>query len=1093
MFSINRQAILGSATKAPVLASGANFSPGSSGFNIGGTVIQSDFNFSILDGFIDINNKDVMYRTFREIYMLDAVTGPAIDQLSSLPWSSYGIIGVEDPRILQTYGDCLSELNLVRLMTYLSTCYLVLGVAVGSLVFDKTRGIFSDCILYNPDSCEITPIPMAGYDPKVDLKVSKEMQKFLASKDERDIEAMKEIPLELQQQLRGGTIPLEPLTTIILNRSALPGIQTLSYLSRILPIWLVEKALTRGTLIASTRRQRSVLHVTCLTGDTLIDKDGGLVRLDSIVPHKRGELSPGTAVDVDFSTIGFNGKRVNVNKWIYQGKKPVYEITTKSGYKIKATANHKFVTLCDESVRYTFKRLDELQKGDFLAISDKNDEKISQYKLNIDKDKLYSDSPYEWNSSRISIPSHMTPELAYFIGMLLSDGCILDKRVIISGISRKHLEYLNSIIENIFGISGIVFKRYSKGTKVKLPDRYTTNTKSLYNLHINSVAFIRFLQQIGLHTGIELKKFIRGHKLSYRINKGSNYAKPSHVKHIPYSILEADRKTQIAFLAGYIDGDGTVQLTSSKQYNKFRLLITSTSILMLQNIQILLAHLGLKAHVSYNRVTIVFSSYNLPKLYKELLEFLFLKRKRVDIDKFNVNINGDSCGIPIPSIINEIDSHYVGRVPGSKQYIFRNDENEDVVVNYWGNVAYGLFICRPTKFMLYKHYEQGVYKEVLDKIKEISYSFKNRLERHLNNAVLYDEIVSIRKIGVKDVYDISIDTSEGDKPVFVANGIMVHNCGSDEWEPTDEQYQSIANLFANSDRDPQGSIVVTRPDINVSEIRSPTDFWGISNERDVFTQMKLRALGLNDSWGTDSNYSVQENSMTMFLENMNNFRNNLTRNVLYDKVFLLLAKYHSFRRRTKVELQHHVRYDSSSHHAARNEEMYKRAVITGSRNLAEAATYVIPELKWTKELEPRGNSTVLGILQTAKDLGMPLPISLISTYAGVPITTLLDSLKQDIEHRKQIKKYNDEVAKLTPKEDEGGGGMFGSVHGKDNIKLHKLTSRVQRAKDIASIKDSGMLKTYLYKNMAPDVSMNPTQAKQIINFANSIKPGTISI
>lgn len=719
MFNINRQAILGSA-RTSVLASGTSFSPGTSGFNVSGTIVHSDFNFSLLDGFIDINNKDVMYKTFREMYMLDAVTGPAIDQLSSLPWSSYSIIGVEDPNVLRIYGDCLSELNLIRLMTYLSTCYLVLGIAIGSLVFDKSRGIFSDCILYNPDLCQVTPIPMVGYDPKIDLKISKEMRKFLASKDVRDIEALKEIPLELQQQLRSGSIPLEPITTLILNRSSLPGIETLSYLSRVLPIWLVEKALTRGTLLASTRRQRSVLHVTCLTGDTLIDIDGKLSRLDSFKGN-----TPGIPVDVDFTTLGFN-KRVKVNKWIYQGEKQVFRLTTKSGYSIKATADHKFLTV-GNSLRINFKQLSELGNNDYLVVSDK-----------------------------------------------------------------------------------------------------------------------------------------------------------------------------------------------------------------------------------------------------------------------------------------------------------------------------------------------------------------------------YDKIQSIEKLGIEKTYDISIDTSEGDKPVFVANGIMVHNCGSDEWEPTDEQYQQLGQLIANSDRDPQGAVIVTRPDVSISEFRSPTDFWGISNERDGFTQLKLRALGLNDSWGTDSNYSVQENSMTMFLENINNFRNNLTKSVIYDKIFLLLAKYHGFRRRTKAELQHNVRYSDTSNHAAINESIYKRAVITGSRNLAESATYIIPELKWSKSLEPRGDSAFLGILQSAKELGLPVPIALVSACAGIPINTLIDSLKQDISYRKEIKTYNDELAKLQPKEDDGGG-MFGSVKGKDNIIMHNLRTQVQTAKDIAKIKDTNMLKTYLYKNMPPNVSITSNEAKQILNFANSIKPGIVAL
>lgn len=579
MFSLNRQAMLGSSfSKAPITASAVSSisSQSSSGFSAGGTIIQQDFSFSLLDGFLNYKDQSVLYKMFREIYMLDAVCGPAIDQLSSLPWSSYSLLGIQDNAVLDLYHTCLSELNLVRLMTSMSCSYLVLGTVIGSLVFDKSRGIFSDCILYNPDDCELTPIPMIGYDPKVNVKVSKEMKTFLTSKDVRDAEARKEISEDLLKLLQSGkSIALEPLSTIVLSRSMLPGVQNLSYLSRILPIWIVEKALTRGTILASTQRQRGILHITM---------------------------------------------------------------------------------------------------------------------------------------------------------------------------------------------------------------------------------------------------------------------------------------------------------------------------------------------------------------------------------------------------------------------------------------------------------------------------------------------------------------------------------GSDEWDPTEDQQQAVAMMFANANRDPQGAIVVTRPDVNTSEIRSGSDFWSVTNERDGFTNVKLRALGLSESFGADTNYNSGDNSMTMFLENLRSFRESLTRSVLYDKVFLLLAKYHGFRKRTQAEIKHNVRYDTTSNHAARDEKTYKKAQVLGSRNMAEASSFQIPEIKWTKELQARGDSNALSLLQTAKELGLPLPISVIATYAGLPMPVLMDMLKEDVEARKKIKEYNDAVAKFKPKEEEGEGGVFGS-----SMYAKLRHSPVIPAKELAKVTDKDSLLSYLKYNMPPDVKITSVQAKQILKQANAIKPGLVKI
>jgi hypothetical protein len=42
-----------------------------------------------------------------------------------------------------------------------------------------------------------------------------------------------------------------------------------------------------------------------------------------------------------------------------------------------------------------------------------------------------------------------------------------------------------------------------------------------------------------------------------------------------------------------------------------------------------------------------------------------------------------------------------------------------------------------------------------------------------NNDYIYMDIINIHKIGTKNVYDITVDKLES----FIANGIIVHNCG----------------------------------------------------------------------------------------------------------------------------------------------------------------------------------------------------------------------------------------------------------------------------------------------------------------------------
>lgn len=262
MFSLNRTLITGNSQRVPVTGSTVGGAAGGGNFSTGATLLNTDYNYPLLTDFINVKDPKALNSIFREIYTLDPVCGPSIDMLAQLPWSEYDLMGVDDPKVKQIYEDSLNELDFRGLMTLITTSYYVLGNCIGSLIFDSSRGIFTDCLFHDPDFCEITPIPMVGYDPKIDVKLSDETVKFLKSKDKRDLEALSEIgPDMLKKLTAGGKIELEPISTLYVSRRSIPGIDTLSYLYRVVPIWIMEKALMRGTIMAANRRQRGILHI----------------------------------------------------------------------------------------------------------------------------------------------------------------------------------------------------------------------------------------------------------------------------------------------------------------------------------------------------------------------------------------------------------------------------------------------------------------------------------------------------------------------------------------------------------------------------------------------------------------------------------------------------------------------------------------------------------------------------------------------------------------------------------------------------------------------------------------------------------------
>lgn len=96
----------------------------------------------------------------------------------------------------------------------------------------------------------------------------------------------------------------------------------------------------------------------CLTGDTLITlTDGQRVRIDSLVDQS------------GFSVFSLNietGKleKSTVSNAFCTGTKQVYRLTTRLGRTVRATANHKFLTIDG------WKRLDELQPGEQIVGSE---------------------------------------------------------------------------------------------------------------------------------------------------------------------------------------------------------------------------------------------------------------------------------------------------------------------------------------------------------------------------------------------------------------------------------------------------------------------------------------------------------------------------------------------------------------------------------------------------------------------------------------------------------------------------------------------------------------------------------------------------
>lgn len=219
---------------------------------------------SVLDD-ITPKSEDGQLRLFRSIAKTDAVGGPAIDLISGTAWSDGIVTGIKDKEILYYYEASFNAINPHTYLIHATNSYLTDGKIVASLIYNSDKGHFTDMIPQDPMYLKFEPIPIRGFDPKINYKGNSDFKKFFQSTDPRDVLAKNRIPSDLAKKLAtGGNVPLEPLNTLYVPRVTSPfDYLGTSMLWRILPFYAIEKALQNASISSARRRARSITHIMC--------------------------------------------------------------------------------------------------------------------------------------------------------------------------------------------------------------------------------------------------------------------------------------------------------------------------------------------------------------------------------------------------------------------------------------------------------------------------------------------------------------------------------------------------------------------------------------------------------------------------------------------------------------------------------------------------------------------------------------------------------------------------------------------------------------------------------------------------------------
>lgn len=426
----------------------------------------------------------------------------------------------------------------------------------------------------------------------------------------------------------------------------------------------------------------------CLTADAIItDADTGKnYTIKELAERKKQN---------PMNVLSLNGSNKvsseRMTKAFYSGRKTVFELKTKTGRTIKASANHPFFKL------EGWKRLDELKRNDYIALP-------RCFDINRPANPLSNDE--------LILLAHLT-----------GDGCILP---------RQPFHYTNAYIENIETVKSAAKKLFNiEGRIVKQKNWYHLYLTSPYKLtkdkHHPITNWYKDL-------GIELVR--------------------SYNKKLPEAIFSCDKEKIALFLKHLWATDGNLSWKRIKgRIDSASIYYASSSYVLAKQVQHLLLMLGIHSSLKEKKQKNYRSIHNIYIQGAEnQLNFLKL-----------VGIN-DRRSKEIPILINSISK------------IIPNPNNDIIPKEAW---------------RLYVEPEKTTWRELCREI-ETSYCgstlLKTAISRkrmlRIGNAldsegikqlaqsdVFWDRIVSIKKIGERDVYDATVENTHN----FIANDIIVHN------------------------------------------------------------------------------------------------------------------------------------------------------------------------------------------------------------------------------------------------------------------------------------------------------------------------------
>ncbi|MDP3732439.1 MAG: DNA gyrase subunit A [Candidatus Omnitrophota bacterium] len=463
----------------------------------------------------------------------------------------------------------------------------------------------------------------------------------------------------------------------------------------------------------------------CFVKDTLVLTDRGLVPIQDI---KVGE------------SVCTQQDRQKVTQLYEMPEKPLLKIILENGISNVVTSSQKLKIL-KNNLDFEWKEAKDLKRGDVIVVKAAFPEIQDSVKLN----------------ASCGLPPQLNKEIAYLLGLLLSDGWIekpngrSKNRMFFYSSERSVIEKVQAIFRELFTYEPMIETKIYKG-KTKEGRFY----KKGYQIRIN-----------------------RNHINEFFMSNFHLEGKKALTKEIPAQILISPKEVIFSFVAGLIEGDGSVNLKRNIIH------YGSISEKLIDGLMLLLQHLGIfsSKYVENNKGVSFACGRQIQKKRRFFyLEFrssnALLLAKNIDLfDKEKeIRLKSMVGARTIPSsydvipyagerIFGELSVSHIG----SGWYCDINGDKFRMGIKYSAGCKIR-YAADLTEKPLRK--SQVVDWGIRDKLKRLGSPLSGFIEEVITKDIYFLKVSTIQKMSPEKTYDIQVENDHE----FIANGMISHNC-----------------------------------------------------------------------------------------------------------------------------------------------------------------------------------------------------------------------------------------------------------------------------------------------------------------------------